>query len=75
MYGMENGFMNMNWGWPGMLLMWAIPVILFIVVLRFFARGSDAPQQKSAREILDARYANGDIQREDYLTRLGDLKQ
>lgn len=74
MYGMGNEFMSMGWGWLGMLLMWIIPVILFIVILRFFTGRPTDPVQKSAREILDARYASGAIEREDYLVRLADLK-
>jgi len=75
MYGFENGAMGMSWGWPGMLLMWLVPVLLFVVLLRFFSGRPDGPAQKTPREILDARYANGEIEREDYLVRLDDLKK
>jgi len=74
MYGFENGAMGMGWGWPGMLLMWIIPILLIVILLRVFSTRSGGPSQKSAREILDTRYAKGEIEREDYLARLGDLK-
>ncbi len=75
MHGLENGAMGMGWGWSGMLLMWIIPVILFIVILRFFAGRPNGTAQRTPREILDTRYASGEIEREDYLTRLGDMNQ
>lgn len=35
MYGYEHG--GMAWGWPGMILMWLIPVLLIVLVVRLLA--------------------------------------
>jgi len=57
-----------------MILMWIVPLLLFVVVLRYFTGRTDGQPKKTAREILDARYAGGEMEREDYLARLADLK-
>lgn len=72
MYGLEHG--GMAWGWPGMILMWLIPVLLIAFVVRIFIARTDARPRMSAREILDVKYADGEIGRDEYLKRLGDLK-
>ncbi|MBX3646325.1 MAG: SHOCT domain-containing protein [Rhodocyclaceae bacterium] len=74
MYGFENGVMGMGGGWFGMILMWIIPLLLIFVIVRFFIGRADGVAPRSPREILDARYAAGEIEREEYLMRLADLK-
>lgn len=74
MYGFGNGAMGAGWGWFGVILMWAIPVIAFFLILRYFMAPSDGRPQKTPREILDARYASGEIERDDYLNRINDMK-
>ncbi|MBK7648280.1 MAG: SHOCT domain-containing protein [Betaproteobacteria bacterium] len=72
MYGYEHG--GMAWGWPGMILMWLIPVLLIVLVVRLLAGKKGEPPGR-ARQILDERYAAGEIEREDYLKRIEDLKR
>jgi len=72
MYGYEHG---MAWGWPGMILMWLIPILLIVLVVRLFIGGKNKAPRRSAREILDERYAEGKIERDEYLKRLDDLKR
>jgi len=72
MYGYEHG--GMAWGWPGMILMWLIPVLLIVLVVRLFVGKKDEPAGR-ARQILDERYAAGEIEREDYLKRIEDLQR
>lgn len=50
----------------GMMLGWLIPVALVIFVLYFF-QGRD--KEPSAREILDKRYANGELTDQEYKTK------
>ncbi len=51
--------------------MWIIPLLFFVVFL-FFMRGlfsqgtSNKNTQESAREILDKRYAKGEISKQEY---------
>jgi putative membrane protein len=67
-----------QWWGHGFGFMWLIP-LLFIVVMLFCMRGmfgkgspgcgshrSDTPDRESAREILDQRFAKGEITREEY---------
>ena len=72
MYGYEHG--GMAWGWPGMILMWLIPVLLIVLVVRLLDGKKGEPLSR-ARQILDERYAAGEIEREDYLKRIEDLKR
>ena len=74
-------WMNGWWGpFPGM---WIFPLVILIVVLLFIFRTGGPPMggrrdtQKSeptAREILDRRYARGEISREEYQQMKTDLK-
>jgi len=84
--GMMNGW-GFGFGWIGMILMWLIPVgILSLVILGIAGlvrsltsddQGSTPPprtnDQSTPREILQSRYARGDITREQYLEILADL--
>lgn len=59
----------------GMLLVWLVPIALLLWLFARFAsdrRSSDKPP-RSPREILDVRYARGEIDREEYLARRDDL--
>jgi putative membrane protein len=67
---MGYGFMNM-WGWLWMLLFWGGLIVLAIwLISQLFPTGnrqnnrSDAPL--SAQEILDIRYARGELTEEEY---------
>ncbi len=66
------------WGEQGFTFMWIIPLLFFVVFL-FFIRGmfrqgnntgsgngSNNPGSESAREILDKRFAKGEISKDEY---------
>ena len=71
----------MGWGWGGMwfgpLLMLAALALLvaFVVVLVRWLGGDRAASSapRTARDILDERYARGEIDREEYLKRRDDM--
>jgi putative membrane protein len=71
-----------TWGWVAMILqviLWlgliAGVVFLFYLIIRWSARvPATVPGQSSEIEILQARYARGEITRELYQQMLGDLK-
>ncbi len=66
MWGLEHYGMG-----SGMGLVWLIPVVLLVGVLYALrGRGSCAP---TARDILEARYARGEIDRETFLKQRADL--
>jgi putative membrane protein len=65
-----------QWGWQGMGFGWLFPflfLIVLVVVLVLavrgsgFGRGQDGGgHRETAREILDRRYANGELSKEQY---------
>jgi len=71
MYGYEH--VGMGWGGLWMVLIWAIPIFLVVLLVRHLTRGRDGKTGKSALDILDARYARGEIDRDEYLKRRADL--
>ena len=69
--------------WGGFPWMWVFPLLFFVVMLLFLFRGASWPmcgghgmhkREESAREILDRRYARGEISREDYQQMKKDLE-
>ncbi|MBU1641899.1 SHOCT domain-containing protein [bacterium] len=60
-----NGYGMNGWGF-GMGLGWLIPLLL-IVVLVYFFMNSNKKEGLSAKEILDKRYANGEIDEQEYI--------
>ncbi|MBA3034241.1 MAG: SHOCT domain-containing protein [Gammaproteobacteria bacterium] len=76
MYGIEHG---MGWGLGGfgMLLVWLVPILLVVLLVRAFIGRSAGPDdtrpRKTPLEMLDERYARGEFERDEYLKRRGDL--
>jgi len=68
--------------WHGGYWMWLVP-LGFLVVMLLFCRGAGAMcgghgrqhRKESAREILDQRYARGEISRDEHQSMLKDLEQ
>lgn len=61
----------MGWGWIFMVLVVVAIVLLIVVLVRLLGRGSQqaphtAGQGSRAREILDERYAQGEIDATEY---------
>lgn len=65
------GMMGAWWPWMGLGMLLVVFASLFL--LRW-AMGSAGPASRSALDELDARYARGDIGREDYLRMKQDLR-
>ena len=77
-----NGY-NMAWGWPVGLLMMVAIVLLIVWAVRTFAGGTDRASQRGdtsvvsgkgersqARQILDDRFAKGELDTTEYRERL-----
>ncbi|MFO7645022.1 MAG: SHOCT domain-containing protein [Desulfosarcina sp.] len=71
--------------WEWFPLVWIFPLIFLVVILLIVLRGGGwrigggrgmqtQDRQESAREILDRRYASGEINREEYLQMKKDLE-
>lgn len=83
-YGMGWG-MGWGWHWLGMLLFWLIPLLVVIALVAtaikyIFSGGSRTgtalrEERNRAFEVLEERYARGEINREEYLQKRDDLKR
>ncbi|MNC60513.1 hypothetical protein D3C75_1103960 [compost metagenome] len=69
--------------WEYFPLMWIFPLIFLVVMLFFLFRGPGWPmrggrgmrdREESAKEILDRRYARGEIGQEEYQRMKKDLE-
>lgn len=73
---------GMGWGWGGMwlgplfmIVPLALLIALIVVLVRWLGGGSDdgGRRVRTARDILDERYARGEIDREEYQRRRNDI--
>lgn len=68
---MWDGFGGMGWGWIGlgmvhMLLFWVLVILGIVVLTRWLAGGPRNELLPRAIDILKARYAKGEITREQF---------
>lgn len=73
---MMGGGMMYGFGWIGLILNVAIIVgivILVVWAIKRFTNGNTSPTGQTPREILQARYARGEITRDQYQQMLSDL--
>ncbi|MGB5832161.1 MAG: SHOCT domain-containing protein [Thiohalocapsa sp.] len=69
MFGTERMGIGMGWGGLWMIAIWLIPIVLVVLLLRWFddRRREPSPRDEGdARHILDARFARGDIDAAEY---------
>lgn len=71
MYGIDH--IGMGLGGLGMILVWVVPLILLVLLFRHFSGTQGDARGRAALEILEARYAQGEIDRETYLKQRADL--
>lgn len=72
--------MGWGWGWLGMILFWLVPILLVLAAIKYLAGGSRLGQgareeRRKALDVLEERYARGEIDREEYLQKRDDLKR
>jgi len=69
---MWNGFEGMGWGWIGlgllhMVLFWGVVIFALAALVKWLFGGAGSPLGRgSAMDILKARYAKGDLTREEF---------
>lgn len=70
---MWNGVEGMGWGWIGlgavhMVLFWVLVILGIDALVRLLGGGTrdEMPRQQNAVDILKARYAKGEITREQF---------
>jgi uncharacterized membrane protein len=59
--------MDFNW-WPHMFGFWIFPLLcaLFMIAMMSFGHGRDSREDGTARDILQRRYASGEIGKAEY---------
>lgn len=73
------GVGGMGFGWLSMGLFWLVVLAGLVFAIKWFSDQSSpaaagaGPRGKSAMEILQERYARGDIQRDEYEQKKKDL--
>lgn len=72
-----DGYGWMSVGWIFMALFWILVILGAVAVLRWFdagSRRSTEMQRKTPLEILQERYARGEIEKDEYEQKRRDLK-
>ncbi|HLD13579.1 MAG TPA: SHOCT domain-containing protein [Burkholderiales bacterium] len=71
------GWWGPGFGWVFMLLFWLLIILGAAALIKWLvsqSRGTDQPREKTPLEILQARYARGEIGREKYELKRRDLE-
>lgn len=68
---MWSGFEGMGWGWIGigavhMVLFWALVILALVVAVKWLTGGAARFDEARAIDILKARYARGELTREEF---------
>lgn len=68
MWDSDYGWGGMMGGGLGMVLFWGLIILLIVLAVRGFGsrRDSVPPDHKTPLQILDERYARGEIEKEEY---------
>jgi len=63
-----------GWGF-GMGFGWILPLLFIVALFYFISNSSNNSSKESAQDILDKKYANGEIDEEGYKQKKEQLKQ
>lgn len=77
MMGWADGYGWMGFGWIFMVLFWLLIILGIIALLRWLGMGGNGSRdtpRKTPLEILQERYARGEIEREEYEQKRRDLE-
>lgn len=78
---MWSGGVGLLFGGLWLLLMWGVPVLVIVALLKYLFgkspanRASNEPVPKTALDILKEAYARGDIDRQEFLQKRDDLEE
>lgn len=68
------GYEHYGMGW-GMILVWLLPALLVALVILYAVRGRNGKSERTALDILEERYARGEIDTEEFQKRRADLSR
>lgn len=66
------GFEHYGMGW-GMILVWLVPILLVALVILYGVRDRNEKPRRTALDILEERYARGEIDQDEFRKRRADL--
>ncbi|WP_018077651.1 SHOCT domain-containing protein [Thiobacillus denitrificans] len=66
------GFEHYGMGW-GMILVWLVPILLVALVILYGVRDRNEKPRRTALDILEERYARGEIDQDEFHKRRADL--
>ena len=67
---------DVGYGWGMGFGMWFIPILLIIIVIYFLKENTkNEEKHSSAQDILNRRYADGDIDKKEYEEKSNTLKK
>jgi len=76
MMGDMGGWWGMGFGWISMILFWGLVILAIAALAKWLMQqpsGGGSPRDKTPLEILQERYARGEIDREEYEQKRQDL--
>ena len=76
MMGDMGGWWGMGFGWISMILFWGLVVLAIVALAKWLTQqppSGRSPRDKTPLEILQERYARGEIDREEYEQKRQDL--
>ena len=78
MMGWADGYGSMGPGWIFMILFWVLVVVGVVALVRWIGTRNNSggnPRGKTPLEILQERYARGEIEQEEYEQKRRDLER
>lgn len=74
MMGWVDGYGWMGLGWIFMALFWVLIIVGIVALLQWLGMSGKGASRKTPLEILQERYARGEIEREEYEQKRRDLE-
>lgn len=70
-----DGYGWIGFGWIFMILFWGLIIVGAVAIVRWLGRSGNDTRRQTPKEILQERYARGEIGREEYEQKRSDLEK